>query len=76
MSLLNKAAPPVASNPLPNSSMINAGFHAARTVLENYSEFDSGLVSDELLTSAVTEVLQAAEAVRPKVVPPVASAAE
>lgn len=74
MSLLNKAAAP-AANPLPNATMINAGFHAARSVLENYSEFDSGLVSDELLTSAVTEVLQAAESVRPRVVPPVAAPA-
>ena len=71
MSLLNQAAGSAPAAPaLPNSNMINAGFHAARAAIEAYSEIDSSMVPDEALMTVVTDVLQAAEKVRPKVTPP------
>ena len=76
MSLLNQAAGSAPAAPLlPNATMINAGFHAARAAIEAYSELDSSMVPDEALQTLVTEVLQAAEKVRPKIAPPAPPAA-
>lgn len=60
-----RSTPTAHSQGYPDQNMINAGFHAGRKALEDYSEFDSSMVPDDALMTFVNEVLNAACRVMP-----------